>query len=509
MFDWNDEELTNIIWGDGGESDDHIVPYPDQIEEKPPILYGKESNHQTSTIISPLQLKKHTAKPESDDSTRASASNDKSTSPKISSLPDEMAQLDKDSGIFENPAEDREDGDFVDYGWANIGSFDDLDRIFSNNDPIFGDLSVDNADELWPSSKDLTSSHIDSNPLSADSSDLPIGAFRNSVKQSEIKDVQASIDTVENSGGKSDLLLKEKSCVMGEKIKTCNEQINDGTGTILNDFRNKGNRKKKLAKGEEASKKSESKAWAKPYQQFNSPITHQQIPLYGSNMMNQYLSSQFHPLERKNHEQGDLLPAMTPKEKIEKLRRRQQMRAIMAIQKQQLHFKNQASQHSKVVAAVENYHSVFENYSVEESVLYRLQDHISKMDMRIRLCIRDSLYRLAQSAMWRQYPNEMSSTSSRDELGSNKDLNGHERFSRMPDVETDTNPIDRTVAHLLFHQPIEFSGKPAEPPESKPPTAIFPQGDESQNDLCFVTSKNAMNSENTDVVEMNVEKSSK
>ncbi|CAA0808946.1 Unknown protein [Striga hermonthica] len=473
MFDWNDEELTNIIWGDGGESDDHIVPYPDQIEEKPAVLYGKESNHQSSTIISPLEPKKHTAKPESDDSTRASASNGKSTSPKKSSVPDEMAQLDKDSGIFENPAEEREDGDFVDYGWANIGSFDDLDRIFSNNDPIFGDLSVGNAEELWPSSKD-------------------------------------------------------------------------------------GNRKKKFAKGEEASKKSERKAWAKPFQQINSvyssQITHQQIPvaspLYGSNMMNQYLPTQFHPLDRKDHERADVLPAMTPKEKIEKLRRRQQMRAIMAIQKQQLHFKKQASQHSKVAAAVENYHSVVENYSVEESVLYRVQDHISKMDMRIRLCIRDSLYRLAQSAMWRQYPNEMSSgsgsTCSRDELGSNKDSNGHERFTRMPDVETDTNPIDRAVAHLLFHQPIEFSGKPAETPESplsgnhikkaspikslgkgyfpesaennthitsplepKPPTAIFPQGDESQNNLCFVTSKNAMNNESTDVVQMNDEKSSK
>lgn len=29
----------------------------------------------------------------------------------------------------------------------------------------------------------------------------------------------------------------------------------------------------------------------------------------------------------------------------------------------------------------------------------------------------------------------------------------------MPDVETGTNPIDRTVAHLLFHRPLELSGK--------------------------------------------------
>lgn len=35
----------------------------------------------------------------------------------------------------------------------------------------------------------------------------------------------------------------------------------------------------------------------------------------------------------------------------------------------------------------------------------------------------------------------------------------------MPDVGTETNPIDRTVAHLLFHRPLELSGKHPETPE--------------------------------------------
>lgn len=33
------------------------------------------------------------------------------------------------------------------------------------------------------------------------------------------------------------------------------------------------------------------------------------------------------------------------------------------------------------------------------------------------------------------------------------------RFDKMTEVETNTNPIDRTVAHLLFHRPLELSGK--------------------------------------------------
>jgi hypothetical protein len=36
----------------------------------------------------------------------------------------------------------------------------------------------------------------------------------------------------------------------------------------------------------------------------------------------------------------------------------------------------------------------------------------------------------------------------------------------MPEIETETNPIDRTVAHLLFHRPLELPGKHPDTPES-------------------------------------------
>jgi hypothetical protein len=36
----------------------------------------------------------------------------------------------------------------------------------------------------------------------------------------------------------------------------------------------------------------------------------------------------------------------------------------------------------------------------------------------------------------------------------------------MPEVETQTNPVDRTVAHLLFHRPMDIPGKHPDTPES-------------------------------------------
>lgn len=106
----------------------------------------------------------------------------------------------------------------------------------SNQDPLFGNMSVGQADELWSPSKDVTSSPLGTTPLSGDSSDPPFGALRASIDQSEVKadeymldssqplgykkpsenpsqvpqDVQASLDIIEHFGGKSNLLGKEK-----------------------------------------------------------------------------------------------------------------------------------------------------------------------------------------------------------------------------------------------------------------------------------------------------------
>ncbi|GFP92448.1 hypothetical protein PHJA_001389000 [Phtheirospermum japonicum] len=590
MFDWNDEELTNIIWGEAGENDDHIVPY-DQIEAKPPVLYGdpteKEASHQT------LEQKKHSnpkhdtgeppvgfglkswrdgPDPSSSNAAKADqgSTSDITKSSKNGSLKDETAQFDKDSGIFENPPKGGEQGDFVDYEWANIGSFDDLDRIFSNNDPIFGDMSVGNANELWPSSKDVP----------GDSSDLPIGALRPSIEQSEMNArhmLDPSQSYISGYGKLNEIAshASQDTFVTAEKIRTC------GNAATVNEFPDKVNRPKKLSKGQKSTRNSEIR-WTppgRPFQQVNSPyappmvnqspplVLTQPIPLHrpgpfqpnhfpgsplassplygGNNMMNHYSSGYEVPNANSSKNSEDVSvgpPVMTPKEKIEKLRKRQQMRAMLAIQKQQMQFGNQGSvsEHSSMDGGkgepnspVEHYDSntictAFDNCSVEESVLYRLQDTIAKMDMRIRLCIRDSLFRLAQSAMWRQYPNETSSasTSGRDDVRSNKDIVSHERFTRMHDVETDTNPIDRTVAHLLFHRPLEFSGKPAETPES-PLSAnlpyakkanpmkslamesdtVFSEGGETKNGLCFGISENATNDENTDVGQTKAETS--
>lgn len=45
-------------------------------------------------------------------------------------MTEETTQNGRDAEFYQNADEGKEQGDFADYDWANIGSFDDLDRIF-------------------------------------------------------------------------------------------------------------------------------------------------------------------------------------------------------------------------------------------------------------------------------------------------------------------------------------------------------------------------------------------
>lgn len=54
-------QFANIIWGEEGETDDHIVPYPEGNEDRPPGLYGghikKEWNQGATNAKPPVQNK--------------------------------------------------------------------------------------------------------------------------------------------------------------------------------------------------------------------------------------------------------------------------------------------------------------------------------------------------------------------------------------------------------------------------------------------------------------------
>ncbi|CAK8564607.1 unnamed protein product [Lathyrus sativus] len=587
MFDWNDEELANIIWDEGGESDDHIVPFPEKSED---YRNKKELNQEPAVCKLTKRKQPETKtdfhrKPGSslnlDNSGRLLATGygesswsdlSLSSAAKIDQCPlgndlsknqEETTHHENDAEFFQNADEGKEQGDFVDYDWANIGSFVDLDRIFSNEDPIFGHESLDNSDELW-SAKDASN---DQAPASLDAPN-PTDALRSRSGHFEIKEehihcsdqsfslsyekisgpayqsIQNShttTDNVECAGDRCKLTGKEQqSFRQTNQLEIKKKSLIKQEGKDLQDYN--GN----WSSSATSARQYENQLTPSVLQSFPSSILGQQKQLQGpetlyQNIINPYaapsvygnLTNAYPAMPMLSQIQSGNLrhqpvlsgyetsPAsvnpinyagsvnpqtMTPQEKIEKLRRRQQMQAMLAIQKQQQVLGHQVPSTSKSVAQkgrpeiqshlsdgtdpkIEDLRTLppieqddsntislaIDDDFVEETILYRIQDVISKLDVKTRLCIRDSLFRLAQSAKQRHYASDTSSTNNNNKEEYEffaKESSSQDRYARMPDVETETNSIDRTVARLLFHRPLELTGNYSDKLESPISTKV-------------------------------------
>ncbi|KAI3445725.1 hypothetical protein Pfo_002390, partial [Paulownia fortunei] len=100
-----------------------------------------------------------------------------------------------------------------------------------------------------------------------------------------------------------------------------------------------------------------------------------------------------------------------------------------------------------------------DDISQEAASFRQLQLVMEQLDLRTKICIRDSLYRLARSAEQRHNHANLNGS-----CGDERDASGAfmaEGTNNFMDMETDTNPIDRSIAHLLFHRPSESSAIPA------------------------------------------------
>nr|XP_027096098.1 protein LNK2-like [Coffea arabica] len=564
-------QLSNIIWGEAGECEDHIVPYRDANEEKPLGSHGdcikKEKNQEAVDVKTAEQKKPATQSDLHGLKLQCSSQYDTNEDlpamefgadswPDLSlpgaakanedTMEDKAAPLDNASEIFQSPLDDSEQGDFVGYGWTSVRSFEDLERIFSNEDPIFGRGSLVNADELWSSSKDVTSSPEKSIPMSGDSPRLGLGSLRSTSEHFDVQgeylsdqnqcftpghekinlltsnvpqDVKSCAGNIGYTRSSSNISMKEKAAFeMSGSKPVYNLQLDSGNFAVTNECMVKGNKQKKLKGRKKSAEKSEGRhlqnlqGWTQTgnqFLQFDAPyapnmgqsssslVFSQQTQFQGSEsshykhhsrplltsfihgtMAKQYAAmpvlSQFHsgevsqqPAISSYEVPGHLNPSTEPsfksltmtQEKIEKLRRRQQMRAMLAIQKQQHQFGNQMSSteysamEGENIEAEENLSTVAslepnspieqddsntacvlrDDCSVQDSILYQLQDIVAKLDMRIRLCIRDSLFRLAQSAGQRQNASDTSCSnkSNRHEVLSKEKINTHNRLENL------------------------------------------------------------------------------
>lgn len=85
----------------------------------------------------------------------------------------------------------------------------------------------------------------------------------------------------------------------------------------------------------------------------------------------------------------------------------------------------------------------------------QLQDVMYQLDIRTKLCIRDSLYRLARSARERHAFTLQNCGEGAIDTKGIPAAEASQRSAEFMNVEANTNPIDRSIALLLYHKPSE------------------------------------------------------
>ncbi|KAI4302493.1 hypothetical protein MLD38_038230 [Melastoma candidum] len=594
MFDWNDEEISNIIWGGAEEISDRVVPYPEGEEEDG----HNESQKQESSAIKHDENKfsggKLDLNPTRPKCSSASGRNTGVSPPDMDYWQDVASSYDArmDSASLVNEGlndsslinkylpkgigpQDDELTDFVDYGWENIGSFDDLDRMFSNQEPIFASISLGNSDKIWSACKYTTDSIPKSFSLNANSTFMSSGILSETSECIGVKskfgkrDEQAHVpsfekmddsDITEGGGGES-----KQSLVVETKDHSTIPATVAGNTLVLTEFADKQSLLTGQTKFKEKTKgkslpsfqtpssidanlaKHSKKELSLPLRpDFPSSFDQQsQVERPGpdtfcyNHISNSYITPPFldyanpaeEPQQTPNSGSGECQavfpdyemtssdidsvenplssygkpPIIASHENIAKLRRRRrQMEAMLAIQRQVQQLGDPVSHDLSVqLSALDSpnelpvgcrdeldYLSAFppidvsssneedessalsaaaNGYSAVKTVLHRLHEEVAKLDLTLRISIRDSLFRLAKTAVQRQQTSDASASpngAEQPQIAVEDESDANKNEVKVNDVETDTNPTDRAVAHLLFHRPMENSTKNLNTPES-------------------------------------------
>ncbi|VAH91657.1 unnamed protein product [Triticum turgidum subsp. durum] len=364
------------------------------------------------------------------------------------------------------------DLNFID--WPSIDNFEDVDTLFRGCDSTYGEQQLENTDELsWiPSSDAIYSSDValqagfDSSysdygmlddlsafPCAQDKS-LPTAdeQFNDNYPFNEQKNVDVYGEQA-YQGGAMELLSTDQICngdgnldMIGERYSSENalQQLEDRkfsvpSGSQLSSSQNL------LKQKHHSDKTSPSNITSDCYSDRNC-----QFSPSGSfaqrNLMVQKQVANLQPGQLINDE-GQLgqqtlsRRASYPCENYE-------------VEKKGFGKRSKDTLGTSVVVDGSFVSSLSSDNSVEESSFRQLQDAVSQLDVKTKLCIRDGLYRLARSAQNRPvFPNAINRHEESRDAKDTQNMETSGKFVDHRSIETQTNPIDRSIALLLFHQP--------------------------------------------------------
>ncbi|XP_076960463.1 protein LNK1-like isoform X2 [Bidens hawaiensis] len=473
MSDLSIYELDDIVWDDFEHSGDHIVPHPtynkgseDKCEsdicKKPrldetPIQSNEERGSKTlcketnimekdtwSNMLDTVFAASGDADSAKDTPTAQSGDTKLSNRCFESSNINSGSGLCTDEGILKDSsgAVDRNSYNDLnlfsnDYDWPDVGYFEDVDRMLSYCDSSFGLNVSGNDDELvWFTSEDPTRGFEETMKMDLK---LPCSEPSTLTNVSQGKEPRESDNKTSSFVSESKVEIKDKD----QK-----EQSRQQNPTESVDFMQSSGY---LHQGHDhvtmqstgGSMMTGIKSEIKGSSQVHSMESSSQ-PLFTGNQNQSGMIFQAsgnnleHMIENKIKFQGDMEGAKIG---------------------------SSGELNSSDVPDGSSLSTDLDEISLEATTFRQLQQVLLQLDLRTKLCIRDSLYRLARSAEQRHdFVGINESTANCGDTGGPVMTDGTSKCTGIMDMETDTNPIDRTVAHLLFHRPSESSNMPTSLP---------------------------------------------
>lgn len=407
---------------------------------------------------------------------------------------------------------DKESNDLF-YGWSDIGNFEDVDNMLRSCDSTFGLESINNEDNLcWfssaqPNDDTQIAMSDDIKPDTMGNQRTPLLQVEDFLNNSEsnhgVEDEygytavggsaqgNSSENVYDTSMQKKDILILDEEANL-EKKQTGHLHNPDGYSDNSFTLQHSGLSSEKMDTNQYYPPSAFQQPGV-PYSHFsfeqtsnqvsacesNSGIKSENIPNPSSASNESYTSNQAQSVEslqgptvdddrcRKGFEKrvslqaGQDLPPYAASTRKSSKTNPMVFPDAATIQKIGLE-----DDHRKVAAKVETSNklesscvsSVVDDISLEATSFRQLQQVIEQLDVRTKLCIRDSLYRLAKSAEQRHHCMDPNG-GNRQVKGAGSHLENGEtdKYVGFLDIETDTNPIDRSIAHLLFHRPSDSS----------------------------------------------------
>ncbi|TYI33696.1 hypothetical protein ES332_A04G151800v1 [Gossypium tomentosum] len=421
-----------------------------------------------------------------------------------------ITAADDDLRFFNNNHEDKENSDLLYYGWGEIGNFEDVDRMFRSCDSTFGLGGLSNEDDMcW-----FSSSQVAEGSQGALKADAKLNGLqecptsRSASAESESKDGSTPSEQISPqekhskqhraSGERKDQHLENggsftqydnikqfadakhpfsnSSCQLFFSLDVQRSKLNDGPDSV--NYRQTNIPYMHLSYSGSLDQVSICPTVSSAKSENNGQSSSKNESSYASNQVHSIESSHGPLFEAsaiitnekrgKLHHQQDTQIPHNRNVKQAKTDTRMAFCDPVTIQKQ-VCMSEQDEGHSEVEgvsvgnpAELDSSNvresscvvSPFDEVSLEATSFRQLQQVMEKLDIRTKLCIRDSLYRLARSAEQRH-----NCTKTKSGIGDGNDGSGSSaseetnRCTGFMDMETDTNPIDRSIAHLLFHRP--------------------------------------------------------